>query len=96
METPCISLFGPPKRRKQPELLGEIPTQNHFYEIPSLHKPMYILSCKIGDFMDNIDYEKLDFKIPIESSDYLDCSDFVVMQIESVVKDAIGSGKNKM
>jgi hypothetical protein len=57
---------------------------------------MYILSCKIEDFMDNIDYKKLDFKIPIESSDYLDCSNFVVIQIESMVKDAIGSGKNKI
>jgi hypothetical protein len=50
----------------------------------------------MGDFMDNIDYKKLDFKIPVESPDYLDCSDFVVLRIESIVKDAIGSGKNKI
>jgi hypothetical protein len=39
----------------------------------------------MGDFVDNLDYEKVDFKIPVESPDYLDCSAFVVMQIESIV-----------
>jgi hypothetical protein len=46
--------------------------------------------------VDKIDYKKLDFKIPVESSDYLDCSDFVVMQIESIINDAMDLGKNKI
>jgi len=41
-------------------------------------------------------YEKLDFKIPIESADYLDCSNFVVSQIEAIVNDSIQSEKNKI
>ncbi|GHU33367.1 hypothetical protein FACS1894172_11730 [Spirochaetia bacterium] len=41
-------------------------------------------------------YEKLDFKIPIESSDYVDCSDYVVTQIESIIKDAMEQNKNKI
>ena len=44
----------------------------------------------------NTKYEKLDFKIPIESSDYLDCSDFVVRQIESIINGAIQQEKNKI
>ena len=43
-----------------------------------------------------IEYAKLDFKIPVESSDYLTCSDFVVRQIEAIVNDAIQAGKNKI
>jgi len=35
----------------------------------------------------NEEYMKLDFKIPIESDDYLVCSDFVVNQIEEIIKD---------
>jgi hypothetical protein len=46
--------------------------------------------------MDNIEYNKLDFKIPIESSDYLECSDFVVNQIESIIQNAMDLGKNKI
>lgn len=46
--------------------------------------------------MDNTEYNKLDFKIPIESSDYLECSDFVVNQIESIIQNAMDSGKNKI
>jgi hypothetical protein len=42
------------------------------------------------------EYKKLDFKIPVESSDYSMCSDFVVDQIESIVKDSIQAGKNKI
>ena len=41
-------------------------------------------------------YEKLDFKIPIESPDYQDCSEFVINQIEAIVKDAIYREKNKI
>ena len=41
-------------------------------------------------------YRKLDFKIPVESPDYLDCSEYVISQIESIIKEAIDSGKNKI
>jgi hypothetical protein len=44
----------------------------------------------------NTEYVKLDFKVPVESSDYQICSDFIVGQIEAIVNDAIQSNKNKI
>ncbi|MDR2172520.1 MAG: hypothetical protein LBP59_20460 [Planctomycetaceae bacterium] len=44
----------------------------------------------------NDEYTKLDFKIPVESTDYLACSDFVVSQIEAIIKDSIQADKNKI
>ncbi|MDR0526306.1 MAG: hypothetical protein LBG79_00595 [Spirochaetaceae bacterium] len=44
----------------------------------------------------NEEYAKLDFKIPVESPDYLACSNFVVCQIEAIVNDSIQLGKNKI
>ncbi len=44
----------------------------------------------------NKQYAKLKFKIPLESEDYLMCSDFVVNQIEAMVKEAIGADRNKI
>ena len=44
----------------------------------------------------NDEYKKLDFKVPIESQDYMVCSDFVVNQIEAIIDDSILSGKNKI
>jgi len=44
----------------------------------------------------NGEYNNLNFKIPVESSDYLDCSEYVVTQIEAIVNDAIESGRNKI
>jgi len=44
----------------------------------------------------NSEYAKLDFKIPVESPDYLACSDFVVSQIEAIVNDSIQLNKNKI
>ena len=44
----------------------------------------------------NNEYEKLDFKIPKESSDYQECSDYVVGQIESIIDDAIKQDMNKI
>ena len=44
----------------------------------------------------NNEYAKLDFKIPVESPDYTACSDFVVSQIEAIVKDSIRLNKNKI
>jgi len=44
----------------------------------------------------NDEYNKLKFKIPVESPDYLDCSEYVITQIEAIVKDAMELGKNKI
>ena len=43
-----------------------------------------------------LEYSNHEFKIPLESEDYCDCSDFVVKQIESVIQDAMDSGRNKI
>ncbi|MCL2370827.1 MAG: restriction endonuclease [Firmicutes bacterium] len=43
-----------------------------------------------------MDYKDLDFKIPIESSTYIEDSDFVVAQIESIISDAVKNKKNKI
>lgn len=41
-------------------------------------------------------YELLDFKIPLQSSDYDACSHFVTASIESIIDDAIRVGNNKI
>lgn len=41
-------------------------------------------------------YEEINFKIPEESDDYQQCSDFVIECIEDVIKNAIQNGKNKI
>ena len=41
-------------------------------------------------------YDDLTFKIPTESEDYKECSDFVVASVEGVMQDAMDSGKNKI
>ncbi len=41
-------------------------------------------------------YETQVFKIPREAEDYAECSVFVTTAIESIMKDAITSGKNKI
>jgi len=41
-------------------------------------------------------YEDLVFKIPQESEDYKDCSKFVVSSVESIIKEAMDSGRNKI
>jgi len=41
-------------------------------------------------------YETLDLKKPKESKDYEECSNFVVHSIESIMKDAMDSGHNKI
>jgi hypothetical protein len=43
-----------------------------------------------------LSYNKQNFKIPVESADYPDCSAFVIAQIESIMKDAIENGRNKI
>ena len=41
-------------------------------------------------------YDNQDFKIPVESDDYAECSGFVTMTIESIIKEAIDRGDNKI
>ena len=41
-------------------------------------------------------YEQLDLKKPIESEDYVECSEFIVNSIESIMKDAMDTGRNKI
>ena len=41
-------------------------------------------------------YESLDLKKPSESEDYKECSGFVVKSIESIMKDAMDSGRNQI
>ena len=41
-------------------------------------------------------YNKLEFKIPVESDDYGDCSKYVIESIEKIIKEAIENGKNKI
>jgi len=44
----------------------------------------------------NDEYKGLDFKIPVESPDYLDCSKYVIAQIEAIINEAMELGKNKI
>jgi len=41
-------------------------------------------------------YEQQDFKIPVEADDYRECSDFVIKQIQSIMKKALAEGRNKI
>jgi hypothetical protein len=41
-------------------------------------------------------YYDLTFKIPVESNDYIECSDFVVNSIENIIKQAMDQGRNKI
>lgn len=41
-------------------------------------------------------YNTHDFKIPKESSDYAECSAFIIEQIESIITTAMDSGRNKI
>ncbi len=43
-----------------------------------------------------MEYADLDFKVPVESADYADCSEFVIRQIELIMKEAIESRRNKI
>lgn len=43
-----------------------------------------------------MEYDKLNFKVPIESPDYHECSTFVITQIEEIMKDALAAGRNKI
>ncbi|MDR3108292.1 MAG: hypothetical protein LBU65_01215 [Planctomycetaceae bacterium] len=41
-------------------------------------------------------YEKMNFKIPKESPDYRECSDYVISAVEAIIQDAIDSQNNKI
>lgn len=41
-------------------------------------------------------YNELNFKIPMESSDYKICSDYVIRAIEEILQNAIDKGENKI
>jgi hypothetical protein len=43
-----------------------------------------------------VEYSEQTFKIPSESADYPECSDFVIGQIERIIKEAIDAGNNKI
>ena len=43
-----------------------------------------------------MEYESLNFKIPVEAIDYPECSAFVIAHIEAIMKDAVEAGKNKI
>lgn len=43
-----------------------------------------------------MEYETLTFKIPVESNNYSKCSKFVVKAVDSIIKDAMDSGRNKI
>ena len=43
-----------------------------------------------------MNYEELTFKIPQQSPDYDDCSAFVIASIDSIMRQAIDTGRNKI
>ncbi len=43
-----------------------------------------------------MNYEDLNFKIPKESEDYFECSQFITKSIEEIINDAIKKQKNKI
>ena len=43
-----------------------------------------------------MEYNGLEFKIPQESENYSECSEFVASSVESIIQEAIENGKNKI
>ncbi len=43
-----------------------------------------------------MEYHELTFKVPQESPDYSECSEFVISQIEAILRDVLAAGKNKI
>lgn len=43
-----------------------------------------------------MDYDSQPFKIPNQSADYVECSRFVTTSIDSIIKEAIEKGRNKI
>ena len=42
-----------------------------------------------------MEYQELTFKIPEESSDYAECSEFVIAQIDAILRNALAAGKTR-
>lgn len=46
---------------------------------------------------DNIPvYNGMEIKVPVQSTDYKECSEFVIKQISAIIEDAIEKGRNKI
>lgn len=43
-----------------------------------------------------MNYEDLNLKVPVEDADYEECSKFITDAIESIMKEAVDSGRNKI
>jgi hypothetical protein len=43
-----------------------------------------------------VKYHELTFKVPQESGDYPECSEFVTTRIEEILRDVLAAGKNKI
>jgi hypothetical protein len=43
-----------------------------------------------------MEYDELDFKVPAQCDDYDECSAFVTATIDSIMKQAIGAGRNRI
>ena len=41
-------------------------------------------------------YKTQKFKVPVESEDYKEASDYAIKSIESIIKNAIDKGENKI
>jgi len=41
-------------------------------------------------------YDSHHFKIPLEADDYIECSDFVIKNIESIISAAMDTGRNRI
>ena len=46
--------------------------------------------------MTNTEYDNLTLKIPKESDDYVECSEFVVNAVEAIIQKAMDDGRNKI
>ncbi len=46
--------------------------------------------------MTNTEYDKLILKVPQESEDYIECSDFVVNAVERIIQKAMNEKRNKI
>jgi len=44
----------------------------------------------------NMVYDELDFKVPIQSEDYKECSDFVTTSIDEIFRQTVRKGRNKI
>lgn len=43
-----------------------------------------------------MEYRELTFKVPQESADYRECSEYVITRIETILRDVLAAGKNRI